>query len=485
MQTRISKNEKSNVRFTNFIYDEEKYYFIFIAELKAYGIGHFFREALSKSYKIDINKIEFISISPDVFEQYNYDNVIIINEEINRENKRQNLNNFIKEISNSKYIDSMIDTILENQNELFIYMFETNPYMTLDEKEGVRLIGPNKEIVSTLSDKINLYEIFSTIVPMANYSVASDYEELIMNADELFAKTKNPLFISLPRSAAGANSIIANNIEDIEKKFSTCKDENFLITEFIPHKADPTTLGVVINEEEIYIAGIADQRIDGTKFKGSTYPSKLSKSEQEEVISQARLVGKEMAKMGYRGIFGCDFIVTDDSKVYFIETNPRKQGTTMEFCCTLRNILPKGAPNLPEIELYAVTKNKKAPKMVEPDFFGEPLICWGTYNYKIEQKLTTHSYLPQQNGEIAMFDNIAKNKINKEFMVVEHIGQDFFVNEGSFLGRVIAVGKTHKDVDDGIDMGRRILNYTIKTVVDENFSLDEKCYECPYYLKQA
>ena len=485
MQTSLSSKDDLHVRFTNFVYDEDKYYFIFITELKAYGIGHFFKEAISKAYKIDKNAIEFISISPDVFEQYNYDNVIIINNQTQRVHKRKSHDEFMKDITNSSYIDFVIDTILENQNELFIYMFETSPYMNLDNKEGVKLIGPNKEVVATLSDKIALYEIFGNIVPMANYSVANSYMELLSSAKKLFSRTKNSLFVSLPRSAAGANSIIANSLGDIEKKFSTCKDETFLITEFIAHCSDPTTLGVVINEDEIYIAGVADQRIDGTKFKGSTFPSKLSKEIQEEVIRQARVVGKKMAKMGYRGIFGCDFIVSKDEKVYFIETNPRKQGTTMEFCCTLRHLLPKGAPNLPELELYAVTKSKKAPKMIEPDFFKTSPVFWGTYNYKIEQKLTTHSYLPQQNGEVAMFDSVAKNKINKEFMVVEHIGQDFFVNEGSFLGRVIAVGKSYRDIDVGIDMGKRILNYTVKRVEDINFTLDEKCYECPYYIKYS
>ncbi|NOX15746.1 MAG: ATP-grasp domain-containing protein, partial [Epsilonproteobacteria bacterium] len=217
-----------------------------------------------------------------------------------------------------------------------------------------------------------------------------------------------------------------------------------------------------------------------TKFRGSTFPTKMNKQIQEEIIKQTRIVGKKMAKLGYRGIFGCDFIVTDKNEIFFIETNPRKQGTTMEFCCTLRELLPKNAPNLPEIEFYAVTQNKKAPNLKEIDFFNTNFY-WSTYNYKIENSLTTNSYIPQQNDEISMFNRIAKNKINKEFMIVEHIGQDFFVNKGSFLGRVISVGKNYRDVDAGIQIGMRLLNYTIKEYVDENFTLSDNCYRCKYY----
>ena len=469
-----------DVRFSNFEYNRYIYYFLFISELKAYGIGHFFKEALSKILGISKDKIEFISIAPDVFEQYNYDNLIIISDLKDKQNRRKRHDDFIKDISNSTYINSVIDKILANQDELFIYMFESSPFMTLDKRDGVTLIGPRSDVVKTLNNKISLYEIFSDIVPMTNYSIAHSYEELIQNAQKLMQKTKKPLFISLEISAAGANSIIANCIEDIQNRFSSNVNDTFLITEFIEHICDPTTLGVVINEDEIYIAGVADQRIYGTKFKGSTFPSKMSKEVQEEIIRQTRVVGKKMAQLGYRGIFGCDYIVTNKNEVFFIETNPRKQGTTMEFCCALKTQLPLGSPNLPEIEFYAVTESRRPPRMREPNFFKTD-IYWSSYNYKIDSKLTTHSYLPQQHGEIEMFQSVAKNKINKEFMILEHIGQDFFINEGSFLGRVIATGKSYKDVEDGIEMGKRIINYTIKAYIDEDFTLEEKCYSCPYY----
>ncbi len=472
--------KEPDVIFTNFEYDKKLHYFLFISELKAYGIGHFFKEALSKVLGISKDTIEFISIAPDVFEQYNYDNLIIINELKEKQNKRKSHDEFISDISNSTYIHSVIDSILSNQDELFIYMFESSPFMTLDKRDGVVLIGPKSDIVTTLNNKISLYKIFSDLVPMANYSITHSYDELIQSSQKLMQRSGNPLFISLEQSAAGANSIIAYSLNDIQKKFSENTNDTFLVTEFISHTCDPTTLGVVINEDDIYVGGVADQRIDGTRFKGSTFPSKMSNEIQEEIIRQTRVVGKKMAELGYRGIFGCDYIVTDKNEVFFIETNPRKQGTTMEFCCALKTALPLGAPNLPEIEFYAVTESRRPPRLKEPDFFKTD-IYWSSYNYKIDNKLTTHSYLPQQRGEIEMFQSVAKNKINKEFMILEHIGQDFFVNEGSFLGRVIATGKSYKDVEDGIEMGRRMINYTIKTYIDEDFTLEEKCYSCPYY----
>ncbi len=470
----------NNIRFTNFNFDKEKYYFLFISELKAYGLGYFFKEAISKVYGLDMNSIEFITIAPDIFEQYNYDNLIIINKNKNRENKRKKHDDFIKDVSSSIYIDRLIDKLLANQAKVFIYMFETSPFMTLSKKDGVILVGPNKDIVSKLNNKIELYKIFSPLVPMANYDIANGIQDLLEKSSQMLRNNNEKVFISLEKSAAGANSIIASQTQEIKEKFKQSSDDTFLITKFIPHISDPTSLGVVINEDDIFVAGIADQKIYGTKFRGSTFPTKMNKEIQKEIIKQTRVVGKKMAKLGYRGIFGCDFIVTDKNEIFFIETNPRKQGTTMEFCCTLRELLPKNAPNLPEIEFYAVTQNKKVPNLQEPDFFNINFF-WSTYNYKIENNLTTNGYIPQQNDEISMFNRIAKNKINKEFMIVEHIGQDFFVNKGSFLGRVISVGKNYKDVDAGIQIGIRLLNYTIKEYVDEKFTLSDNCYRCKYY----
>lgn len=457
----------SDIRFTNFTYDENKYYFLFITEIKAFGIGNFAKEAISKIYHIDKANIECITIVPDVFDNYNFENIIVVNKIKDRENKRKSNDLFMRDVSNSEYINDLTDTILRKQKELFIYMFESNRHMTLDQKSGIRVIGPDEKIVSLLSNKIALYEIFSNIVPMAPYEIANGFEELTKKSALLLKsfEDNNGIFISLEKSAAGVNSLIAKDIDSITQKFGKNKDDQFLITKFIPHVCDPTTLCVAINEEDIYVAGIADQTIDGTKFKGSAFPSRVSLSVKEEIIRQTREIGKKMAKLGYRGIFGCDFIVTDKDEVFFIETNPRKQGTTMEFCCTLNCILPENAPNLPEIEFYAVTQNKKAPNMIEPDFNNQD-IFWETYNYKLEATSKTNSGLVHRSDELEIFKKIMENQIDKEHMILEHVGQNFIVNKGSFLARVVALGKNFKDINHGIAIGKEMISSTIDRSID-------------------
>jgi len=451
------------IRFSNVVLDKSKYYLFYISELKGYGIGSFFGDAVAKIKGISRECIEVICIAPDVLSQYNYDNIIILNKNIHRENRRQSADAFMKELSSSAYIHEIIERILANQHELYLYMFESNMYMTLDQREGVELIGPRSDIVSILSNKTALYDIFSSHVPMAAYHVCHGMATLQKRAQEMFDAGSEALFVSLEKSAAGANSMIFQKIDQIEERFFLHHDDTFLLTAFIPHISDPTSLGVVINEEDIYVAGVADQKINGTKFEGSIYPSRLSEEIQQKLISLTRRVGRVMASLGFRGIFGCDFIVTKEGRIYFIETNPRKQGTTMEFCCMLQKSLPPHAPNLPELEYYAVKYSQEAPHTQEPDY-QHPKLYWETFNYKVGEDVTTCAYLPQYNNEREMFDHVADHKIEKEYMVIEHAGEDFSVKKGSFLGRVISVGKCYRDIHMGIDMGKKILESTCDTV---------------------
>ncbi|MCP4023910.1 MAG: hypothetical protein GY729_18845, partial [Desulfobacteraceae bacterium] len=62
--------------FSNFHLEDDTKYFLYIGELKNHGLNHFLNDALQRIYD---EKFKFIAIVPDVFEQYNYDNLIVIN----------------------------------------------------------------------------------------------------------------------------------------------------------------------------------------------------------------------------------------------------------------------------------------------------------------------------------------------------------------------------------------------------------------------
>lgn len=229
--------------------------------------------------------------------------------------------------------------------------------MMLDQIDRVSILGPDKYLARQLNNKITQYKLLAGIVPLADHEVCEDKSCLLKITAGQRNQWADGIFVSGAYSAAGINSAVTFNQEQVENKFGATNDV-YLISRFIPHQLDPTVLAVVANEEDVYIAGIADQVIvDGNRFIGSRFPSQVSSEQRKQLYNDTVKVGKLIGKKGCRGIFGCDDLIDNDGKVFFLEINARKQGTTLEFCFTLEQTLPEGSPMLPELEYYAVTEN--------------------------------------------------------------------------------------------------------------------------------
>ena len=455
----------SEIYFTNFQLEEGTEYFLYIGELKNYGLNTYLKEALSHIFS---RKFDFISIVPDIFEQYDYENLIVINPMTQTDacKYRQNVccrvsgDKFAACVSKNRQIHALIKRLLNRQKDIYIYMYESIPDMKLDEIPGISILGPDKNIARQLNSKIYQYQHLKDILPVVDFRICQGFDSLIKTAQELSKSWQDGIFVCQEYSAAGVNSIIAHDIDDIKGKFSE-PDEPYLISRFIPHVHDPTVLAVVAGEKDIYIAGVADQRIEhGTRFTGSVFPSVLDKKIIARLQEYTRIIGGWIAREGYRGIFGCDFLVDDNDKIFFLEINARKQGTTLEFCCTLEQSLPSGSPMLPELEFYAVTEGLFPANTVEMKSNPKNL-HWGTYNYKIHDPVQTSGYIPQSTQERKAFKKVSEGKLKKDFLILEHTGCDFILAEGAFIARIVALGHNPTDVQQGLNQGRKTIELTI------------------------
>jgi hypothetical protein len=466
--------EDDEILYTNFTYSPDLYYFLYIGELKTYSLNYFVQEALS--HRITTKPVRFIAIIPDICIQYNYANIIVINprgeEEFisdhaftqpgknPRRSWRIDTARFMTAVSNNPAVRLLIDTILKRQNQLYINLYESVLEMTLDQIDRVSILGPDKYIAKQFNNKITQYKSLETIVPLAEHKVCEDFSCLSETTRKLRETWTDGIFISGAYSAAGINSAVTHDQEQVHKRFGTTNDV-YLISRFIPHEIDPTVLAVVANENDVYIAGIADQIIvGGNRFIGSKFPSIVSEAQRAELIDYTIRVGRMLGGKGYRGIFGCDYLIAHDGSVYFLEINARKQGTTLEFCFTLEQNLPEGSPMLPELEYYAVTESRFPPHTVEMNG-NIRNIHWGTYNYKIETRKLTTGYIPQNPYERETFQKVANDELIKDFVILEHPGTNFLVMPGSFLARVVSVAKNREDVDEGICQGVGFIRQTI------------------------
>ena len=258
-------------------------------------------------------------------------------------------------------------------------------------------------------------------------------------AAEAFFRSGQQVFITEAYSAAGLNSIFASSSTDITDRF-TRVDQPYLVTRRIEHEYDPTVLAVVANAEQVYVASVADQRMEENRFRGSTFPTVLDRETFHDLKEYTRTVGRYLGEAGYRGIFGCDYMVDDEKRIYFVEVNARKQGTTYESALTILKMLPRSI-SLPELEFLAVTESRFPSDLTEMDSRGSDL-CWGTYNVKCDSDILVAKDIDSGLSEAGLFQKAADDPDFSAYAVIEdHIGRGTSQIAGGFTGRCIAVGR--------------------------------------------
>jgi hypothetical protein len=458
----------SDIYLSDYRLERNTHYFLFIGSIRNYGPNIFLAEALSRIYGCKFN---FIAIIQDIFEQYSYPNLKVINPRVHGLSAKYDravscrvpTRTFMKCVSQNHQVHELVRTLLNRQKTLYISMYESLPEMTLDEHNGVFVLGPDSNISDRLNSKAYQYESCKNFVPMPDYHICYGRDALYEKTNKLWPDWTQGIFISKEYSAGGLQSIVAHGPDHITEKFQDQK-QTYIISRYIPHDHDPTVLAVVANEDDVYIAGIADQIIEhSTRFVGSIFPSTLPLKTLSELQEFTRIIGKWLAREGFRGIFGCDYIVDADGGIYFIEVNARKQGTTMEFCCTLENTLPPESAMLPELEYYAV-KQHRFPKNTIEMVENSKNIHWGTHYFKNLEPVSTRTYIPQNRQERTSFNHIAENKIDKEVIILDHIGSNLLATQGSFLARIVALGKDRRSVVQGLGQGKKAIQSSLKAL---------------------
>jgi predicted ATP-grasp superfamily ATP-dependent carboligase len=458
-------SDEDDVLFSDVKLEDDTDYFLYVGELKTDGLNQFVKENLSRIYN---KKFDYISIIPDVMESYPHRNILVINplaSDLFSETKKKfscriSPGDFAGVVSYSATVLDLVRLLVKKQGRLYVHVFESLPELTFTRMPGVVLLGPNGQVASMWNNKLYQLQMLKDAVPVIDYKICSGVREMLGSMEEALNFWPEGVFVSRPYSAAGTNSFLVRSIEDLNQKLPL-PQSTYFISRYVPHEFDPTVLGVVGNEDDVFIAAIADQEIEGgNMFRGSTFPSVLPHREQLEIKEHTRMVGRVLGRSGYRGIFGCDYIVSKSGEIFFVEVNARKQGTTMEMCCTLENLLPEESPSLMELEYYAVTENRLPSNKVE---IKEAIsdLNWRTYNFKVDREVMTRYFLPLEEDERELFRQVRKNGIEHKMIIMEHVGHGCSVKPGTFLGRVVAVSRNREILDQEIRLGRRLLEESI------------------------
>lgn len=437
-------------------------WFLYVGEIKAAGLNRLLVEPLSRRYG---KPAACIHIVPDVLAYYPDEIFLVVGPDSNqagpdsqeRTNSRISAKQFASMVSGDEVVKTLVSQILEVQGELLLNVFEVSPELSLVRDERIKVIGPDPQVAVAMNNKLHQYEMASAMgIPVPAGRRCTDIDEALGFAGEIFSRGQK-VFVSGAYSAGGSDSIVASTKEEINSRFKDTPG-GLLVTEYIEHRYDPTVLGVVAGENDVYIASVADQNIHGTRFMGSTFPTVLGMEKVLQLKDITRKVGSYMGSKGYRGVFGCDYIIDDSGDVYFIEVNARKQGTTMETSLAMIHNLP-GRPTFPELEMMAVLEGRLPDGLEEMNSTNGPL-CWGTYNYKAVDDCIVRKYVPPSMDEENLFLDAMAGRGGH--IVLDHVGPQTRITEGGFIARVVAAGPTPDDVRKGLREGARQVHTSIK-----------------------
>jgi len=441
--------------------EADRSWFLYVGEIKGAGLNRFLVEPLSRRYG---KPAVCIHIVPDILAFYPEEIFLVVGpgsdqagpDTLERKNSRMSVREFAALVSTDEVVKAVVGKIVDEQGELLVNVFESSSKLTLASDPRIKIIGPDPEIAFSLNNKIHQYEMALRLgIPVPDGSAFADLDQAMVYAQEIFSRGGRA-FVSSAYSAGGSNSIVAATVEEMATRFEVASG-GFLVTEFIDHRHDPTVLGVVAGESDVYIASVADQNIQGTRFMGSTFPTVLGEETVLKLKEITRVVGSYMGSEGYRGIFGCDFVVDDRGQIYFIEVNARKQGTTVETTLTMIHNLPEN-PAFPELEMMAVLDGCLPQNLREMDSTNGPL-CWGTYNYKAAVDCMVNRFIPPSMDEESLFADAMSGRGGH--IVLDHVGPQTHITAGGFIARVVAAGPTPDDIKKGLRAGARQVHKSI------------------------
>jgi predicted ATP-grasp superfamily ATP-dependent carboligase len=264
------------------------------------------------------------------FEEENY---IVLNEwleEVQEQMKRTDIMNLIypedlnKQFSKSPEIKKLAAELIRKQGKVFVLSF-TDVWFELDDPNMV-LLGPDPKVAALYDAKIEHYRTFEKLgLETIQHSVYEDVQELRKR------QTEYPFFLSAMYSSGGIESKAIFTTEDLDAYYSHLRPINkkqpLIATKYLDDIVlAPNSTGIVTNDSEATVICISDQVLRNNQYMGNIYPSQASSEQIELIKDMTAKVGRYLAKQGFRGLFGIDFLITKSGKCYPVDLNPRRQG---------------------------------------------------------------------------------------------------------------------------------------------------------------
>lgn len=217
-----------------------------------------------------------------------------------------------------------------------IITFKPSPKIAkICRESNFRYIGNDWKLNRILENKIEFVRITNKLnLPNAGSRVIRLKKEKDFN---FYFKHGEKLVVQLPRGFSGNSTFLVENKRDLERIFEKYKDREVKMSNYLKGETYTVNIciskfGTAISQPIFQITGLTSFNKNklGTSGNDYAYAANLSRSVKKEIFSQSQKIANYIKKIGYKGIFGLDFIVSGEN-AHLIEINPRLVGSIPVF----------------------------------------------------------------------------------------------------------------------------------------------------------
>jgi len=316
-------------------------------------------DSLSHRFGYEYKPIYIFSSHPNKY--YKKENYIILNKHANRIERElkkkvvdvleddEELN---EEFSRSPFVEKLANQLFKKQDRLPVYAF-TSSFLNLTDPRWL-IIGPIPKIATYYDNKIQHYELFKKLKLPRIYARIYKNRHQLLKAKDIF-----PGYIAASYTSGGCESGPVYHKEMLLDFFARIRKvnikEHFLVARIFENIViSPNVNAIVTDKNKTSVLIISDQIMDGNRYIGNVYPSSIGQKHIEEIKKITIKIGNNISREGYRGLFGCDFLINKKGRLVTVDLNPRRQGgytcnalalkavgidiTTIELSCALGEI---------------------------------------------------------------------------------------------------------------------------------------------------
>ena len=198
------------------------------------------------------------------------------------------------------------------------------------EENGWTLLNPSSKLAEKIENKITQIEWLGEL---GNKYLPPHTVALTKN----LVWKKEPLIIQWEHGHTGLGTILINSDAELTELKNKFPERTARATSFI--NGPSFTINVVVNKSEVLLGNISYQITGLPPFTDNVFStigndwslthSLLSETEIEEIHNMAKEIGALMARDGWSGLFGLDFIKDNErGRIFLIEINARQPAST-------------------------------------------------------------------------------------------------------------------------------------------------------------